>query len=84
MGQVKEEAFCCGGGGGNFFTDMLGSGVKSPSRIRVRQAYETGAEVLATACPMCAKMLDDAVKDEGLDEKLKVRDIAQIVNDAFG
>ena len=79
MSQVKEEAFCCGGGGGNFFTNMLGSGASSPSRIRIRQAFETGAEVSAVACPLCAKMLDDAVKDEGLEDKLKVKDIAEIV-----
>jgi len=84
MTQVKEEAFCCGGGGGNFFTNMLGSGVNSPGRIRVRQAFETGAEVLAVACPLCAKMLDDAVKDEGLDGRLKVRDIAEIVTETLG
>jgi Fe-S oxidoreductase len=83
MGQIKEEAFCCGGGGGNFFTSMLGSGENSPSRIRIRQAHDTGAEVLAVACPVCAKMLDDAVKDEGLEEKLKVRDIAEIIREAY-
>jgi Fe-S oxidoreductase len=82
MGQIKEEAFCCGGGGGNFFTSMLGSGVNSPSRIRVRQAFDTGAEVLAVACPLCAKMLDDALKDEELDERLKVKDIAEIISEA--
>jgi Fe-S oxidoreductase len=82
MELIKAGAFCCGGGGGNFFTSMLGSGEKSPSRIRVRQAYQTGAEVLAVACPLCAKMLDDAVKDEGLEEKLKVKDIAEMINEA--
>lgn len=78
MGQIREEAFCCGGGGGNFFTNMLGSGMTSPSRIRVRQAAETGADVLAVACPLCAKMLEDAVKDEGIEENLRVKDIAEI------
>ena len=82
MSQIKEEAFCCGGGGGNFFTSMLGSGLDSPSRIRVRQAYETGAEILAVACPLCAKMLDDAIKDEGLEEKIRVRDIGEIIGEA--
>lgn len=82
MGQIKEEAFCCGGGGGNFFTSILGSGVNSPSRIRVRQAFDTGAEVLAVACPLCAKMLDDALKDEELDERLKIKDIAEIISEA--
>lgn len=81
MGLAKEESFCCGGGGGNFFTNMLGSGVNSPSRIRVRQAIETGAEVLAVACPLCAKMLEDAVKDEDLDSRLKVKDIAEMISE---
>ena len=82
MKSIKEEAFCCGGGGGNFFTSMLGNDTNSPGRIRVRQAYETKAKVLAVACPVCAKMLGDAVKDEGLDDKLQVKDIAEIVNEA--
>jgi Fe-S oxidoreductase len=82
MGLAKEESFCCGGGGGNFFTNLLGSGVNSPSRIRVRQAFDTGAEVLAVACPLCAKMLEDAVKDEDLDATLKVKDIAEIISEA--
>jgi Fe-S oxidoreductase len=82
MKSVKEEAFCCGGGGGNFFTSMLGNDANSPGRIRVRQAYETKAKVLAVACPVCAKMLSDAVKDEGLDDKIQVKDIAEIVNEA--
>ena len=51
----------------------------SPNRIRVRQAYETGAEILAVACPMCAKMFEDAVKAEELEEKFKVKDIAELL-----
>ncbi len=78
----KEEAFCCGGGGGNFFTSMLGSGSNSAARIRVRQAYETRADILGTACPVCAKMLSDAVKDETLEDKLQIMDIAEIVHEA--
>jgi Fe-S oxidoreductase len=81
MSQNRENAFCCGGGGGNFFTDILGGGKDSPANIRVRQAFETGAQVLAVACPQCAGMLDNAVKAEGLEEEVQVRDIAEIVLD---
>jgi len=84
MRWQKEEAFCCGGGGGNFFTNMLGNDANSPGRIRARQAYETKAKVLAVACPACAKMLGDAVKDEGLEGGLEVKDIAEIVTEAMG
>ncbi len=79
MKQSRENAFCCGGGGGNFFTDILGGGEDSPNRVRIRQAEETGAEILAVACPQCAKMLEDAIKAEELDEKLKVMDVAELV-----
>ncbi len=83
MDQNRENAFCCGGGGGNFFTDILGGGDDSPSRIRIRQALNTSAQIIAVSCPQCAKMLDDAVKIEELDDKLEVLDVAEIVNRAL-
>jgi Fe-S oxidoreductase len=79
MDQNRENAFCCGGGGGNFFTDILGGGEDSPSRVRVRKALDTGAEMIAVACPQCAKMLDDAIKIEQLEDKLEVLDVAEMV-----
>ena len=82
MESRREHSFCCGGGGGNFYTDMLGGAENSPSRVRIREAYATGAEVLAVACPTCMTMLDDAVKVEGLEDKLAVKDIAEIVREA--
>ena len=84
MERNRENAFCCGGGGGNFYTDFLGGGEDSPARIRVREAYDTGAEILAVACPVCLTMLYDAVKVEGLEEKLKVKDVSEIVREAQG
>jgi len=83
MGHSRENAFCCGGGGGNFFTDILGGGEDSPNRIRIRQALETGARIMAVACPQCAKMLDDAVKAEGREDVLEVLDVAEIVTRAL-
>jgi len=81
--RSRERSLCCGGGGGNFYTGMLG-GEGSSSRLRVREAYEAGADVLATACPMCAIMLEDALKDEGLEGRLRVRDVVEIVAEAMG
>lgn len=79
MTRMRKNAFCCGGGGGNFFTDLIGGGASSPSRIRVREALDTGAEVLAVACPLCAKMLEDAVKAESLDDRIAVKDLSEIL-----
>ena len=82
MDRSMKNALCCGGGGGNFFTDILGAGPESPARARVREAVETGADVLAVACPQCLKMLDDAVKAEGLEDSLAVKDIGELVGEA--
>jgi Fe-S oxidoreductase len=83
MDRNGENAFCCGGGGGNFFTDILGGGEDSPNRIRVREALDTGAGIIAVACPQCAKMLEDGIKAEDLDYKLRVMDVAEIVMQAM-
>ena len=79
MDRAMEDALCCGGGGGNFVTDILGGGPDSPSRVRVREAAKTGAGILAVACPNCAKMLEDAVNTEDLQESLRVMDLSEIV-----
>jgi Fe-S oxidoreductase len=79
MQRKKKGALCCGGGSGNFYTDFLGGSEDSPARIRVRQALASGAKILAVACPNCQTMLEDAVKVEGLEAQLVVKDIAELV-----
>ena len=79
MERNKKGALCCGGGAGNFFTDILGGSEDSPARIRARQASDIGANILAVACPTCLMMLEDAVKVEGLEDKIQVRDISEIL-----
>lgn len=79
MDRNQKNAFCCGGGGGNFFTDLLSAEADSPGRVRVREAAQTGAEILAVACPLCAGMLEDAVKVESLEGRLQVREITEIM-----
>ena len=81
MDRAMGDALCCGGGGGNAFTDVLGGGPDSASRVRVREAAESGAEILAVACPKCARMFEDAIKDECLEDALRVADIAEIVQE---
>jgi Fe-S oxidoreductase len=81
----REGALCCGGGGGNFCMDLLGGAESSPSRRRVREALASGADVLATACPKLGLvMLEDAVISEGCEDRLAVRDIAEIAAEACG
>ncbi|MCP4751603.1 MAG: (Fe-S)-binding protein [Proteobacteria bacterium] len=79
MERTKKGALCCGGGAGNFYTDFLGGSEESPARIRVREAHDAKADILAVACPNCLTMLEDAVKVEGLENQIAVRDIAEII-----
>ncbi len=82
MERSRKSALCCGGGSGNYYTDLLGGSPDSPARIRVRQASATGADILAVACPNCLTMLEDAVKVEGLESEMAVRDICEILSGA--
>jgi len=77
MDRTMNNALCCGGGGGNFYTE--GGGPDSPARVRVREALETGAEVLVAACPQCILMFEDAIKSENISEKLNVMDLSEVV-----
>ena len=52
--------------------------------IRVRQALDTGADVLATACPYCHVMLMNAVRDLKVEDTIKVKDVAELVAEAVG
>lgn len=80
MERARQTAFCCGGGGANFFTGISARGREQASNTRVREAADAGAGVLAVACPVCLMMLEDAVKSEGLDDRMVVRDIAEILD----
>jgi Fe-S oxidoreductase len=82
MARARENSFCCGGGGGNFVFDLLGRSSDSPSRIRVREAHETGAEIMVVACPSCLTMLNDAIIAEELEDKLILKDIAEVVKES--
>ena len=49
------------------------------AEIRVKDALEMGAEIIAVSCPFCLLTLEDAVKTSDLEEKIKVKDISEIL-----
>jgi Fe-S oxidoreductase len=79
MKQNREHGFCCGGGGGRMWLEEK-SGQRI-SELRLAQVMETPAKVVATACPFCMQMLEDAVKSKELETKLKVKDIAELLSE---
>jgi Fe-S oxidoreductase len=53
------------------------------ARLRVKEALDTGAEVLATACPFCLLTLEEAAKHLNVEDRLHVMDIAEIAAEAL-
>lgn len=81
--RSRERSLCCEGGGGRMWVEADDPSAERLAAIRVRDAVDLGVEVLATACPFCLLNLEDAVKTSGLEEKLQVRDIAELVVEAL-
>jgi len=76
MELSKERGFCCGAGGGRMWLEeKLGQRI---NQMRLRQAQETGADVVATACPYCLTMLEDGIKELEIKD-MKAQDLAEIV-----
>ncbi len=77
MKRCKSNGFCCGAGGAQMFKEEE----KGEVRInidRTNEAIETGAALIASACPYCNTMLTDGVKNAE-NEKVEVVDIAELV-----
>ena len=51
--------------------------------MRVRQAAETGADTLAVSCPYELSRFEDAAKVVGLEGRLKVRDIIELLAESM-
>ena len=54
------------------------------NRKRTAEAMTVSPKHIATACPFCLIMLDDGVKDLGVEETVKTLDIAEIVARSLG
>jgi Fe-S oxidoreductase len=78
MKRCKSNGLCCGAGGAQMFKEEE----KGDIRInleRTNEALETGANVIAAACPFCNTMLTDGVKNSNKEEEVQVLDIAEII-----
>ena len=73
----KRTSFCCGAGGGHMW--MKETVGKEINADRLNELYGTGAKTVATACPYCMIMLDDAVKEKELEKEVEVVDLAQMM-----
>jgi len=79
--DFREEAMCCGGGGGRIWMDTPKG--ERFSDLRVEQAIEVGAEVLAVACPYCMLNFEDSVLTSDKGDIIEIKDIAELVQEVI-
>jgi len=83
MPRNRGGSFCCGAGGGRIWMEDVPSTEERPAEQRVREAAALpGVSVLVVACPKDLVMFRDAVKTTGLEGRLAVRDLAELVAEA--
>ena len=79
MKTIKESAKCCGAGGGvkKGFPEFA----LEISKARIREAEETGAEILVSICPFCFRNLSDAIT--ALNSEIKMVDLMDLLDQAL-
>ncbi|WP_025324316.1 (Fe-S)-binding protein [Deferrisoma camini] len=81
MADNREDSLCCGGGGGRIWMDTPKG--ERFSDLRVAQALDAGARVLATSCPYCISNFEDSRLALKGDDALRVMDLTEIVREAL-
>jgi Fe-S oxidoreductase len=86
MERNRENTLCCGGGGGGMWLDAHISEHGGPrlSDDRVQMAEETGADTLAVSCPYELSRFEDSAKVLGIENRLAVRDIIELLAESMG
>ncbi len=80
MKAHHAESMCCGAGGGRMWMEeTLGARINVK---RTEQALETKAGVIASSCPFCMTMMSDGVKTKEMQDKVRVLDIAELMDQA--
>ena len=81
MRDNREYGLCCGGGGGRIWMETKKG--ERFSDLRIDQALETEANVLAVACPYCMVNFEDSVLTLDKGDIIEIKDIAELVQEAI-
>lgn len=78
MKRCRSNGLCCGAGGAQMFKE------DEPGNTRINfdranEALETGAKIIASACPFCNTMMTDGIKNKEKENEVAVLDIAELV-----
>jgi Fe-S oxidoreductase len=77
MPRSHASSFCCGGGGGMSFVEEPPT--QRVNQERAREALQTGADVVAVACPFCMTMMEDGVNAIKGERDASVLDVSELL-----
>ena len=75
----RNLSVCCGAGSGGLWMDWEKD--ERIGDVRIKQLIETGAEIIAVACPYCLQMFEETIKSMDID--IQVMDIAEILYESL-
>jgi Fe-S oxidoreductase len=79
MGRCRENSFCCGAGGGRIWMDDADV-AERPSENRIKEALALGdVSRFVVACPKDTVMYTAAVQALGVQDRIKVCDIVDLI-----
>ena len=80
VSERRQSGLCCGGGGD---VEMVApQNVRQVGCVTAARLAAPGADLLATACPQCMRVLEEGLK--GVKPEMKVLDISEIVARSAG
>jgi Fe-S oxidoreductase len=79
MERSRTTSMCCGAGGGCIWMEEKEG--RRVNHVRTQQAIDTGADVVAVACPFCIQMFEDGIPALQPDEEKRMRtfDISELL-----
>lgn len=83
MKRSRSKGLCCGGGGAQMWKEPE-KGNKDINVERTEDALQTGATTVAVACPFCMTMMSDGVKNKEKENKVQVKDLAELIAESQG
>ncbi|MFC6333685.1 heterodisulfide reductase-related iron-sulfur binding cluster [Paenibacillus septentrionalis] len=81
--RTRENGMCCGAGGGMMWMEETAG--KRINVARTEQLLEAKPTVISSACPYCLTMIEDGTKLKEVEQDVKARDIAELLEQSvFG
>ncbi|MBA7467197.1 putative iron-sulfur-binding oxidoreductase FadF [subsurface metagenome] len=81
MRDYRENSLCCGGCSGRLWMETKKG--ERFSDLRIEQALEVEASILAVSCPYCMLNFEDSVLTSDKSDIIEIRDIAELVQEAL-